>query len=121
MYADAGRRATVRGGGANRGELGDIWGIQPFLFHTTLIKLRRGDPRGRRHLTPPAERPVARRGRGLAGRHPDRDAVRPEPPRPLAHEARGHEAEHLELSVKALDRLADRTIEWVAGGGGRVG
>jgi N-carbamoyl-L-amino-acid hydrolase len=27
--------------------------------------------------------------------------------------------EHLELSVTALDRLAAKTIEWVAGGGGR--
>jgi len=27
--------------------------------------------------------------------------------------------EHLELAVRALDRLADRTIEWVASGGGR--
>jgi N-carbamoyl-L-amino-acid hydrolase len=27
--------------------------------------------------------------------------------------------EHLELSVAALDRLASRTIDWVAGGGGR--
>ena len=27
--------------------------------------------------------------------------------------------EHLELAVEAFDRLAGRTIEWVAGGGGR--
>jgi len=27
--------------------------------------------------------------------------------------------EHLELSVAALDRLASKTIDWVAGGGGR--
>jgi N-carbamoyl-L-amino-acid hydrolase len=27
--------------------------------------------------------------------------------------------EHLELSVRALDRLASRTVGWVAGGGGR--
>jgi hydantoinase/carbamoylase family amidase len=27
--------------------------------------------------------------------------------------------EHLELAVKALDRLATKTIDWVAGGGGR--
>ena len=27
--------------------------------------------------------------------------------------------EHLELAVRAFDRLASRTIEWVAGGGGR--
>jgi N-carbamoyl-L-amino-acid hydrolase len=28
-------------------------------------------------------------------------------------------AEHLELAVVALDRLASRTVDWVAGGGGR--
>jgi len=28
--------------------------------------------------------------------------------------------EHLELSVAALDRLATRTVDWVAGGGGRA-
>jgi beta-ureidopropionase / N-carbamoyl-L-amino-acid hydrolase len=27
--------------------------------------------------------------------------------------------EHLELAVAALDRLASRTIDWVASGGGR--
>ena len=27
--------------------------------------------------------------------------------------------EHLELAVSALDRLASKTIDWVAGGGGR--
>jgi N-carbamoyl-L-amino-acid hydrolase len=27
--------------------------------------------------------------------------------------------DHLELSVRALDRLASKTIAWVAGGGGR--
>jgi N-carbamoyl-L-amino-acid hydrolase len=27
--------------------------------------------------------------------------------------------EHLELAVSALDRLAARTIDWVAAGGGR--
>ena len=53
---------------------------------------RRGDPRGRRAVAPAAERPAARRGRGRARRHPDRDALRPEPARPVTHEARGHEA-----------------------------
>jgi acetylornithine deacetylase/succinyl-diaminopimelate desuccinylase-like protein len=28
-------------------------------------------------------------------------------------------AEHLELAVAALDRLASKTVDWVAGGGGR--
>ena len=34
-----------------------IWNIEPILFDETLIELRRrGDPRGRRHVAPPAER-----------------------------------------------------------------
>ena len=53
---------------------------------------RRGDPRGRGHVAPAAERAAARRRRGLARRRADGDALRPEPARPLAHEARGHEA-----------------------------
>src|SRR5262249_7103162 len=48
--------------------------------------------RGLRRVAPPAERPAARRRRGLARGHPDCHGVRPEPARPLAHEARGLEA-----------------------------
>ena len=28
--------------------------------------------------------------------------------------------EHLELAVDALDRLTSKTVDWVAGGGGRI-
>ncbi len=68
-------------------------------------------PRGRRRLAPAAVRAAARRRRGLAGRRADRDAVRAEPARALAHEARGHAATSTSSSsVAALDRLADQTI-----------
>ena len=70
-----------------------IWNIEPILFDETLISLAdeairevAGD------VAPAAERAAARRGRGLARRRADGDALRPEPARPLAHEARGHEA-----------------------------
>ena len=70
-----------------------IWNIEPILFDDALIEL--ADEAIRevgRHVAPAAERAAARRRRGRARRHPDGDALRPEPPRPLAHEARGHEA-----------------------------
>ena len=42
-----------------------IWQIEPILFDETLIGFAdECDPRGRRHLAPAAERPVARRSRG---------------------------------------------------------
>ena len=77
--------------------------------------LRRGMPRGRRHLAPAAVGPAARRGRGRPGRCPDRDDVRPEPARPLPHEARGHARGASRALRAALDRLADATIARVAG------
>ena len=70
-----------------------IWSIEPILFDETLI----GFCRGARSTRSPARgtdspsgplhdaAEVSRAGRA------DRDAVRPEPPWPLAHEARGHE------------------------------
>ena len=70
-----------------------IWRIEPILFDDGLIDLAdEADPRGRRRLAPPAVGAVARRRRGLPRRNPDGDGLRPEPPRPLTHEARGHEA-----------------------------
>ena len=69
-----------------------IWQIEPILFDDGADRpRRRGDPRGRGRLAPPPVGPAARRRRGLAGGRADGDALRPEPPRPLAHEARGHE------------------------------
>ena len=70
-----------------------IWNIEPILFDETLIALAdEAITEVAGHVPPAAERPAARRGRGLARGHPDGDGVRPEPARPLAHEARGHEA-----------------------------
>ena len=87
---------AVRAGGGRRGRVGAD------LEHRA-DPVRRGadraggrvDPRGRGRVPPPAERPAARRGRGRARGRPDGDALRPEPARPLAHEARGHEGRAL--------------------------
>ena len=71
-----------------------IWQIEPILFdeHADRASPTRRSARspGTSHRLPSG--PAARRGRGRARRRADRDAVRPEPARPLAHEARGHEA-----------------------------
>ncbi len=70
-----------------------IWQIEPILFDETLIGiLRRGDPRGDGDVAQAPVGPAARRrgGRALGCAHGD--AVRAEPARALAHEARGHEA-----------------------------
>ena len=53
--------------------------------------VRRGDPRGDADVAQAAVGPASRRGGGLARGRADGDAVRPEPARPVAHEARGHE------------------------------
>ena len=70
-----------------------IWSIEPILFDAELIELADESIREvAGHVAPSAERPAARRRGGRARGHPDRDALRAEPARPLAHEARGHEA-----------------------------
>ena len=69
-----------------------IWSIEPILFHPELIELcDEAILRGHRHVAPAPVGAVARCGRGSARRDPDGDALRPEPPRSLAHAARGHE------------------------------
>ena len=97
-----------------------IWQIEPILFDETLIGFADeaiGEVTGSSHRLPSGPlhdaAEVARAGvptvmlfvqslRGLS--HTKLEDTR---------------KEHLELSVQALDRLASRTIAWVAGGGGR--
>ena len=78
-------------GGEHRGRVGADLADRADPVRRDAGRLRRrGDPRGRRHVAPAAERPAARRRRGLPRGRADGDAVRPEPARPLPHEARGH-------------------------------
>jgi N-carbamoyl-L-amino-acid hydrolase len=97
-----------------------IWSIEPILFDETLIGFGEEAVRevaGTVHQLPSGPlhdaAEVARAGvptvmlfvqslRGLS--HTKLEDTKPE---------------HLELSVAALDRLATKTIDWVAGGGGR--
>ena len=84
--------AALRGGGGHRGRVGaDLEHRADPVRRGADRARRRVDPRGRGHLAPAPERAAPRRRRGLARRHSDGDGVRPEPARPLAHEARGHE------------------------------
>ena len=98
-----------------------IWGIEPILFNETLVGLCDEAIRevaGTSHRLPSGPlhdaAEVSRAGvptvmlfvqslRGLS--HTKLEDTKPE---------------HLELSVRALDRLADKTIAWVADGGGRL-
>ena len=80
-------------GGAARGRVRADLGDRADPLRRDAHRLRgRGDPRGGGHVAQAAERAAARCRRGLARRRSDGDDLRPEPPRPLAHEARGHEA-----------------------------
>ncbi len=119
----AGARAASERFAAEEGlevEWEPIWAIQPILFDETLVGFCDDAIRevsGAAHRLPSGPlhdaAEVARAGvptvmmfaqslRGLS--HTKVEDTRPE---------------HLELSVRALDRLADRAIAWVAGGGGR--
>ena len=84
---------ALRRRGEHRGRLGaDLADRADPLRRRADRARRRVDPRGRGHLAPPPVGPAARRRRGLARGRADGDALRPEPARPLAHAARGHEA-----------------------------
>ena len=70
-----------------------IWQIEPILFDPHLIDLCDESIRevaGESHRLPSG--PLHDAAEVCAGRRPHRNAVRPEPARALAHEARGHEA-----------------------------
>ena len=97
-----------------------IWSIEPILFDDTLRRLLRGG---------------GARGAGTARRlpsgplHDAAEVSRAGVPtvmlfvqslRGLSHtKLEDTKEEHLELAVAALDRLAAKTVDWVAGGGGR--
>ncbi|MCL4289168.1 MAG: Zn-dependent hydrolase [Thermoleophilia bacterium] len=97
-----------------------IWGIQPILFDETLFG-----------FCDDAIREVVGASHRLSSGplHDAAETARAGVPtvmmfaqslRGLSHtKAEDTRPEHIELSVRALDRLADRAIAWVAGGGGR--
>ena len=89
---EAGRRA-LRRRGEHRGRVGAHLEHRADPLRRDADRARRrGGSRGLRHLAPAPVGAAARRSRGLARGHPDGDALRAEPARPLAHEARGHAA-----------------------------
>jgi N-carbamoyl-L-amino-acid hydrolase len=97
-----------------------IWGIEPILFDETLVG-----------FCDEAIREVAGESHRLPSGplHDAAEVARAGVPtvmlfvqslRGLSHtKLEDTKEEHLELAVRALDRLADRTIAWVAAGGGR--
>ena len=89
--AGPGGERALRGRGTDRRRLGaDLEHRADPLRSRADRPLRRGLPRCRRHLTSVAVGAAARRRRGCACGRPDGDALRAEPTRALAHEARGH-------------------------------
>ncbi len=117
MLAEAKEAArALRRRGEHRRRVERIWNIEPILFDETLVGFAEDAIRevaGTSHRLPSGPlhdaAEVARAGvptvmlfvqslRGLS--HTKLEDTKPE---------------HLELSVRALDRLADRTISWVAG------
>jgi N-carbamoyl-L-amino-acid hydrolase len=97
-----------------------IWSIEPILFDETLIG-----------FADEAVTEIARASHRLPSGplHDAAEVARAGVPtvmlfvqslRGLSHtKLEDTKEEHLELSVAALDGLVSRTIEWVAGGGGR--
>ena len=91
-----------------------IWNIQPILFDDGLVELADESIRRWRRVAPAAERPL----------HDAAEVARAGVPtvmvfvqslRGLSHtKLEDTKGEHLELSVRALDRLADKTIARVA-------
>ena len=69
-----------------------IWSIEPILFDDALLAFcEEADLRGHRHAHRLASGPLHDAAEVSRAGRPDRDDVRAEPARPLAHEARGHE------------------------------
>jgi N-carbamoyl-L-amino-acid hydrolase len=97
-----------------------IWGIEPILFDETLIDFCEeavGEVAGASHRLPSGPlhdaAEIARAGVPTV-------MLFVQSLRGLSHtKLEDTKEEHLELSVRALDRLASKTIAWVAGGGGR--
>ena len=90
-----------------------LWNIEPILFDDRLIGFADEavhDVAGASQRLPSGPlhdaAEVSRRGA-------DRDGVRAEPARPLAHQAGGHEARTPRALGAALDRLATRTLAWL--------
>ena len=97
-----------------------IWSIEPILFDDTLVGLCEEaitDVAGTSHRLPSGPlhdaAEVARAGVPTV-------MVFVQSLRGLSHtKLEDTKEEHLELSVAALDRLASKTVDWVASGGGR--
>jgi N-carbamoyl-L-amino-acid hydrolase len=120
MYAEA-REVSMRVAAEEKIEVAwkKIWQIQPFPFHPALIEL--GDQ---------AVREVCRVSRRLPSGplHDAAEVCRAGVPtvmlfvqslRGISHnKIEDTREEHLALSVQALDRLADRTIDWMVDRGG---
>ena len=115
-----GRQRALRGGGADRGRLGqDLVDRADPLRRDAARLLRRGDHGGRRQLASAAVRPL----------HDAAEVSRAGIPtvmlfvqslRGVSHtKLEDTKEEHLELAVSALDRLTAKTVAWVADGGGR--
>ena len=98
-----------------------IWSIEPILFDDTLI--------GFCEEADPARSPERSHRLPSGPLHDAAEVSRAGVPtvmlfvqslRGLSHtKLEDTKEEHLELAVSALDRLASKTIAWVAGGGGR--
>jgi N-carbamoyl-L-amino-acid hydrolase len=121
MLAEA-KAASERFAGEERIEVGweKIWSIEPILFDETLIgfcddAIR--DVAGSSHRLPSG--PLHDAAEVARARIPT-VMMFAQSLRGLSHtKLEDTKEEHIELSVSALDRLASKTVDWVAAGGGR--
>ena len=121
MLAEA-KAASERFAAEERIEVGweKIWSIEPILFDETLIgfcddAIR--DVAGSSHRLPSG--PLHDAAEVARARIPT-VMMFAQSLRGLSHtKLEDTKEEHIELSVSALDRLASKTVDWVAAGGGR--
>ena len=105
---------------ANNAEIDVLWSIDPITFHPDLVKFASDIVEARTGIREVMPSGPMHDSAEMAQAGVPTVMMFVQSLRGLSHtRLEDTKEEHLELSVAALDGLARRTIDWVAGGGGR--